>query len=80
MRKRDRETQENAREVAGKTYQPSDYKQNEQLSKGMAITHEQVSDGYTEGTIDGKIDETNENDTLNSHDGEKIERKGYGKK
>ncbi|UJL46407.1 YozQ family protein [Virgibacillus sp. NKC19-16] len=80
MDKKEHVIKENAREVANKTYQRSDYEQNDQLSKGMAITHEQVSDGYTEGTIDGKIDETNENDTLRSHDGEKIERKGYGKK
>lgn len=80
MGKNNRETRNNARKVAGKTYQASDYEQSDQLSKGMAITHEQVSDGYTEGTIDGKIDRTNENDALISHDGEKMERKGYKKK
>ncbi|WP_068675960.1 YozQ family protein [Oceanobacillus sp. Castelsardo] len=37
--------------VGDKTYQHSDYYRNEQTSKGMAETHEQVSDAYMEGTI-----------------------------
>lgn len=30
------------------------------FSTGLAITHEQVSDTFTEGTIDGEIDEVDE--------------------
>ncbi|WP_249872270.1 YozQ family protein [Oceanobacillus saliphilus] len=41
-----------AKTVADKTYQYSDYYSNDQLSKGMAESHEQVSDAYMEGTVD----------------------------
>ncbi|MGD8191330.1 YozQ family protein [Brevibacillus ginsengisoli] len=63
--------QENAAEVAGRTYQPSDYEKQSTISQGLATTHEQVSDNYMEGTNDGTIDE---------YDGEKnvsIPRTGY---
>ena len=66
-----------AEKVAEKMYDVQDYNSNNQVDKGTAITHEQVSDGYIEGTIDGKIDNINENDQLTSHDGEDIPRKGY---
>lgn len=65
--------QQNASKVAGKNYQPSDYEKHSTISQGLAITHEQVSDDYMEGTNDGKIDE---------YDGEKnvaIPRAGYEK-
>ncbi len=38
--------------VGDKTYQHSDYHSNDQLSKGMAETHEQVSESYMEGSIE----------------------------
>ncbi|WP_158737865.1 YozQ family protein [Alteribacillus sp. YIM 98480] len=60
---------------ADKTYHPSDYTSTDQSSKGLASTHEQVSDTYTEGTIDGSIDEVDENGNLVSHEGRKIKRK-----
>ncbi|MGF2615913.1 DUF4025 domain-containing protein [Rossellomorea vietnamensis] len=43
-------------ELAGRTYDVSDYKKSDELSQGLAMTHEQASDSLTEGTIDGKID------------------------
>ncbi|WP_225435312.1 YozQ family protein [Bacillus aerolatus] len=42
---------------AGKTFQFDHYEQSGEIEKGLAVTHEQVSDSYTEGTIDGEIDE-----------------------
>ncbi|RAK18412.1 uncharacterized protein DUF4025 [Anoxybacillus vitaminiphilus] len=42
--------------VAGKHYDPSDYKSHSVLSSGLAVTHEQVSDAYVEGTVDAVID------------------------
>ncbi|MCM2584172.1 YozQ family protein [Bacillus stercoris] len=42
--------------VAGKSFEPSDYKGTTQLEKGLAETHEQVSDDYFEGTIDQNLD------------------------
>ncbi|MDM5302040.1 YozQ family protein [Bacillus subtilis] len=43
-------------EVAGRYFEPSDYKGTTQLEKGLAETHEQVSDDYFEGTIDQNLD------------------------
>ena len=43
--------------VAEQSYSPSDYKSNQEVEQGLAVTHEQVSDDYMEGTNDGKIDE-----------------------
>lgn len=37
--------------LAGKNYDVSDYNKNDQLSSGLAQTHEQVSDAYMEGEI-----------------------------
>ncbi|WP_409253977.1 YozQ family protein [Bacillus sp. SCS-153A] len=42
--------------LAGRTYEAADYNKNDELSQGLAMTHEQASDSLTEGTIDGKID------------------------
>ncbi|SET25520.1 Protein of unknown function [Oceanobacillus limi] len=72
-----RETIENAKKVADKTYNVSDYQSNQELDQGMAVTHEQASDTYTEGTVDGKIDQVEEQSKLKSHDGEDIPRKGF---
>lgn len=46
-----------SREVAENSYDPSDYKSSKEIDKGLAITHEQVSDTYMEGTVDGEIDD-----------------------
>ena len=43
---------ESAPEIAGRQFEFADYKKKGQLSSGLAKTHEQVSDGYFEGTID----------------------------
>lgn len=72
-------TIEHAKKVAGKMYDVSDYKSKEALDKGIAITHEQVSDNYTEGNIDGKIDALTSKDELKTHDGKAIPRKGFEK-
>lgn len=38
--------------LAGKGYEVEDYKGQDELSAGLAMTHEQASDGYMEGTIE----------------------------
>ncbi|MFO3788831.1 YozQ family protein [Bacillus mojavensis] len=43
-------------DVAGRYFEPSDYKGSTQLEQGLAETHEQVSDNYFEGTIDQNLD------------------------
>ncbi|MDY0406554.1 YozQ family protein [Virgibacillus sp. 179-BFC.A HS] len=40
--------------IAEKNYDPSFYQGKTQFEQGLAETHEQVSDGYFEGTIDEK--------------------------
>ncbi|MFD1737793.1 YozQ family protein [Bacillus salitolerans] len=39
-------------EIAGRQFDPSDYEGESQLEQGLAITHEQAGDDYTEGTVD----------------------------
>jgi Protein of unknown function (DUF4025) len=56
-------------ELAGRSYRPDDYNKKDQLSAGLAHTHEQFSDTFTEGTIDGKIENVNGKDIPLSRDG-----------
>ena len=39
-------------DIAGRQFEFADYKKKDQLSSDLATIHEQVSDGYYEGTID----------------------------
>ena len=64
------EIQKENLKVAGKVYNPSDYKSNSVVSNGIAITHEQASDTWTEGTIEATIDDLNGENV-------KIPRTGY---
>lgn len=65
-------SQEDANKVAEKVYDPSDYQANDALSQRIAITHEQSTDSYVEGTINGKIDNVDENGSLKSGQGRNI--------
>ncbi|MBM7661302.1 hypothetical protein JOC85_002074 [Bacillus mesophilus] len=49
--------------VAGKQYDPSFYKNANDVEAGLATTHEQASDSYMEGTIDGNIDDLSDEST-----------------
>jgi hypothetical protein len=49
--------------VAGKQYDPSFYQNANDVEAGLATTHEQASDTYMEGTIDGDIDDLNDPST-----------------
>ncbi|HZG72680.1 MAG TPA: YozQ family protein [Chondromyces sp.] len=46
----------NSTELAGRHFEMEDYKRNDELSQGLAITHEQATDSWTEGTIDGVME------------------------
>lgn len=46
--------------IAENSFDPSDYCSKDEVDKGLAITHEQVSDTFMEGTIDGEIDDLEE--------------------
>jgi hypothetical protein len=39
------------------------------VEKGLAITHEQATDAYTEGTVEAKIDQLDEQGELKSYHG-----------
>lgn len=47
-------------DVAGRTYHLSDYHKNDEVSSGLATTHEQVSDTYAEGEIGAVIEDNNQ--------------------
>lgn len=51
-----RREKEAGKQVAGKQFDFKDYQNEDEISTGLAITHEQVSDDYTEGTIDGHFE------------------------
>jgi hypothetical protein len=44
---------EHAEEVAEHSFEACDYSGSSELAKGLAETHEQLSDVYTAGTSDG---------------------------
>lgn len=48
--------------VAENSYNRSDYNSSDGVNKGLAMTHEQVSDTFMEGTIDGEIDDLDSKD------------------
>ncbi|WML54580.1 YozQ family protein [Neobacillus sp. PS3-12] len=55
----DQKVPKDSQKVAGRVYDPSDYQKTDQLSSGLAETHEQFSDSYMEGEIGAKIDNKN---------------------
>ncbi|MGN8646072.1 YozQ family protein [Gracilibacillus sp. HCP3S3_G5_1] len=77
MKKKNQQSIKDSKKVAEKMHDVQGYDSQDQTEKGLAITHEQVSDDYMEGTIDGKIDRINKKDELTSHDGEDIPREGF---
>ena len=54
---------EKDKNIAGKQYDPSFYQKATEVEAGLATTHEQASDTYMEGTIDGDIDDLNDKST-----------------
>jgi len=60
----------NNTKIEEKNFQPEDYTNKSGLESGLAVTHEQVNDTLTEGTIEAKIDHLNGQNL-------EIPRKGY---
>ncbi|QXE02366.1 YozQ family protein [Terribacillus sp. DMT04] len=77
MAKSKKRAQENANKVAEKQYDPSDYGATSEIDQGTAVTHEQVTDTYTEGTIDGHIDNVTKDGSLKNKQGKEIPREGF---
>jgi hypothetical protein len=48
--------------IAGRQYEVENYKRKDELSAGLATTHEQVSDVYAEGQINAVIEDVNGED------------------
>ncbi|MFB6467113.1 YozQ family protein [Cytobacillus sp. Hz8] len=51
--------QNNDYPVANRVYQSEDYQRKDEVSSGLATTHEQVSDTFTEGEIQSVIENVN---------------------
>ncbi|MFT4415889.1 YozQ family protein [Fredinandcohnia humi] len=49
--------QNNTVDLAGRYYETEDYNKEDQLSSGLATTHEQASDAYMEGEIKAIIED-----------------------
>ena len=47
---------DNGKNVAGRIFDVQDYDKKDEISAGLAMTHEQATDDYTEGTIDGRME------------------------
>ncbi|MCA1030372.1 YozQ family protein [Bacillus timonensis] len=56
MLKNQKNNENSSTKIAGRSYQVDDYEGSNELSAGLAETHEQVSDTLTEGTIDQNKD------------------------
>ncbi|ASF40327.1 hypothetical protein CEH05_14705 [Halobacillus halophilus] len=66
-------------EIAERSYEPADYEKNDETSQGLSVTHEQVSDTMTEGTIDGNIDQLDQHGNVISHEGKPLSRERFPK-
>ncbi|MDQ0254629.1 hypothetical protein J2S74_002008 [Evansella vedderi] len=75
--KNNKVTNNDADKIAEKSYEVEGYKSNDDTEHGLAMTHEQVSDAYTEGTIDARIDQMDGNNKVKGDNGEEIPRKGF---
>lgn len=61
--------QNSTEDLAARHYQPEDYEKNDQLSSGLATTHEQVSDSYMEGEIQAPFNNTNAKEAKSTDEG-----------
>ncbi|MEW9051882.1 MAG: YozQ family protein [Neobacillus sp.] len=59
----------NSTEIAGRIYHTSDYQKSDELSSGLATTHEQVSDAYMEGEVGGVMEDVDGKDIPLSPEG-----------
>jgi Protein of unknown function (DUF4025) len=58
----EKKTKLESKQIAGRQYEVEDYNRQDELSEGLAETHEQASDDYMEGTIDAEL---NDQDSAN---------------
>lgn len=65
----DKNVPKDSTKIAGRIYNVSDYQKNDEVSSGLATTHEQYSDSYTEGEIGAVLDDVNGKDIPASRKG-----------
>ena len=53
----DKKNSTDSSKIAGRVFHTDDYQKNDELSSGLATTHEQVSDAYMEGEAGGVMDD-----------------------
>lgn len=58
----DKELHKESLKIGGRHYKKEDYQGKDTTSKGLATTHEQVSDVYTEGQITPVIEDVDGKD------------------
>lgn len=56
-------------DLANRYYEPEDYQKKDEVSSGLATTHEQVSDAYMEGEINAVVDDVKGQDIPIKHEG-----------
>jgi hypothetical protein len=66
-----KENPQDSTNLAGRQYDVTDYVKQDQLSSGLAETHEQVSDAYMEGAIQPTIENVNGKDIEIPREGHK---------
>ncbi|MFB6801417.1 YozQ family protein [Peribacillus butanolivorans] len=65
-----KESKKGSLDIAGRIYDVSDYKRKDTLSSGLAKTHEQVSDTYTEGEMQSVVDDVGKNIEIKGEEAE----------
>ncbi|AXN41121.1 YozQ family protein [Peribacillus butanolivorans] len=65
-----KESKKDSLDIAGRIYDVSDYKRKDTLSSGLAKTHEQVSDTYTEGEMQSVVDDVGKNIEIKGEEAE----------
>lgn len=58
----DKELHTESLKIAGRQYKKEDYRGKDTTSKGLATTHEQVSDVYAQGQVTREIEDVDERD------------------
>ncbi|MFG6148100.1 YozQ family protein [Halobacillus sp. B23F22_1] len=66
---------EERKSIGDRKYEAADYQREDETSKGLATTHEQVSDTLTEGTYDAEVDQVDKDGHLVSHKGKELNKR-----
>ncbi|MFD2922677.1 YozQ family protein [Halobacillus naozhouensis] len=61
--------------IGDRRYESADYERRDDISQGLATTHEQASDTLTEGTYDAQVDQVDQDGRLVSHKGKHLSNK-----